>query len=39
LATRIGSSVAATEPSFDLEWRTQTTWHGPTWVNVNWYLY
>ena len=32
-------SVAATEPSFDPEWRTQTTWRGPTWVNANWYLY
>jgi glycogen debranching enzyme len=32
-------SVAATEPSFDPSWLTQTTWRGPTWVNVNWYLY
>ncbi len=32
-------SVAATEPSFDPKWRTNTTWRGPTWVNVNWYLY
>jgi len=32
-------SVAATEPSFDPKWRTDTTWRGPTWVNVNWYLY
>jgi len=32
-------SVAATEPSFDPGWRTETTWRGPTWVNVNWYLY
>ena len=32
-------SVAATEPSFDPGWRTRTTWRGPTWVNVNWYLY
>ena len=32
-------SVAATEPSFDPGWRTNTTWRGPTWVNVNWYLY
>lgn len=32
-------SVAATEPSFDPEWLTKTTWRGPTWVNVNWYLY
>ena len=32
-------SVAANEPSFDPEWKTRTTWRGPTWVNVNWYLY
>jgi len=32
-------SVAATEPSFDPAWRTNTTWRGPTWINVNWYLY
>jgi glycogen debranching enzyme len=32
-------SVAASEPSFDPEWHTKTTWRGPTWVNVNWYLY
>ncbi len=32
-------SVAATEPSFDPGWRTGTTWRGPTWMNVNWYLY
>jgi glycogen debranching enzyme len=32
-------SVAATEPSFDPTWQTKTTWRGPTWVNVNWYLY
>ena len=32
-------SVAATEPSFDPTWRTNTTWRGPTWINVNWYLY
>jgi glycogen debranching enzyme len=32
-------SVAASEPSFDPGWLTQTTWRGPTWVNVNWYLY
>jgi glycogen debranching enzyme len=31
--------VAATEPAFDPEWRTRTTWRGPTWVNANWYLY
>lgn len=33
------ASVAADEPSFDPDWRTKTTWRGPTWVNVNWYLY
>lgn len=32
-------SVAASEPSFDPHWRTNTTWRGPTWVNVNWYIY
>jgi glycogen debranching enzyme len=32
-------SVAATEVSFDPTWQTKTTWRGPTWVNVNWYLY
>jgi len=32
-------SVAASEPSFDPAWLTQTTWRGPTWVCVNWYLY
>ena len=32
-------SVAATEPTFDPTWQTKTTWRGPTWVNVNWYLY
>jgi glycogen debranching enzyme len=32
-------SVAASEPSFDPGWLTRTTWRGPTWVNVNWYLY
>jgi glycogen debranching enzyme len=32
-------SVAATEPTFDPGWRTNTTWRGPTWMNVNWYLY
>jgi glycogen debranching enzyme len=32
-------SVAASEPSFDPGWLTKTTWRGPTWVNVNWYLY
>jgi glycogen debranching enzyme len=32
-------SVAANEPTFDPTWQTKTTWRGPTWVNVNWYLY
>jgi len=32
-------SVAASEPSFDPEYRTQAIWRGPTWVNVNYYLY
>ena len=32
-------SVAATEPSFDPLHRTGVPWRGPTWVNVNWYLY
>ena len=32
-------SVAASEPTFDPECRTDTTWRGPTWANVNWYLY
>jgi len=32
-------SVAASEVTFDPTWRTKTTWRGPTWVNVNWYLY
>jgi glycogen debranching enzyme len=32
-------SVAASEPSFDPGWLTQTTWRGGTWVSVNWYLY
>ena len=32
-------SVAASEPSFDPGWATRTTWRGPTWMNVNWYLY
>jgi glycogen debranching enzyme len=32
-------SVAASEPSFDPTWATRTTWRGPTWINVNWYLY
>jgi glycogen debranching enzyme len=32
-------SVAATEPSFDPEHKTAVTWRGPSWVNVNYYLY
>lgn len=32
-------SVAADEPSFDPGFRGQVVWRGPTWVNVNWYLY
>ena len=32
-------STAATELAFDPEWKTKTTWRGPTWVAVNWYLY
>src|SRR6266508_4023251 len=32
-------TVAASEPSFDPGWATRTTWRGPTWINVNWYLY
>ena len=32
-------SVAANEVTFDPTWQTKTTWRGPTWVNVNWYLY
>jgi glycogen debranching enzyme len=32
-------SVAATEQSFDPGWKTDTTWRGPSWLNVNWYLY
>jgi glycogen debranching enzyme len=32
-------SVAATEPSFDPEHRSAVTWRGPSWVNVNHYLY
>lgn len=32
-------STAASEPAFDPGWRTKTTWRGPTWVAVNWYLY
>jgi glycogen debranching enzyme len=32
-------SVAACEPSFDPEFQTRAIWRGPTWMNVNWYLY
>jgi glycogen debranching enzyme len=32
-------STAATEKAFDPTWKTDTTWRGPTWMNVNWYLY
>jgi glycogen debranching enzyme len=32
-------SVAASEVTFDPTWQSKTTWRGPTWVNVNWYLY
>jgi len=32
-------SIAASEPTFDPDWKTNTTWRGPTWMNVNWYLY
>jgi glycogen debranching enzyme len=33
------SSVAATEPSFDPDYRTRAIWRGSTWVNSNYYLY
>jgi glycogen debranching enzyme len=32
-------SVACDEPGFDPAFRSQAVWRGPTWVNVNWYLY
>jgi glycogen debranching enzyme len=32
-------SVAVDEPTFDPSFRSQAVWRGPTWVNVNWYLY
>jgi glycogen debranching enzyme len=32
-------SVAVNDVTFDPTWQTKTTWRGPTWVNVNWYLY
>lgn len=31
-------SVAANEPSFDLEAKTKLLWRGPTWVNMNWFV-
>ncbi len=31
-------SVAANEPSFDPDARTQLLWRGPTWVNMNWLI-
>jgi len=32
-------SVAATEPSFDPDYRSRAIWRGPTSANVNYYLY
>ncbi|HLY64527.1 MAG TPA: trehalase family glycosidase, partial [Chloroflexota bacterium] len=32
-------SVALDEPTFDPAFRTGAIWRGPSWVNVNWYLY
>jgi glycogen debranching enzyme len=32
-------TVAASEPSFDPEYRTRAIWRGPSSVNVNYYLY
>jgi glycogen debranching enzyme len=32
-------SVAMDEPAFDPAFRTGVVWRGPTWVNINWYLY
>jgi glycogen debranching enzyme len=32
-------SVAASEPTFDPQYRSKAIWRGPTWVNVNYYLY
>ena len=32
-------SVAASEPSFDPEYKSRAIWRGPTWVNSNFYLY
>ena len=31
-------SVAANEPSFDPEAKTELLWRGSTWVNMNWFL-
>ncbi|MBI4422631.1 MAG: hypothetical protein HY554_02825 [Elusimicrobia bacterium] len=32
-------SVAATEPAFEADYRSRAIWRGPSWLNVNWYLY
>jgi glycogen debranching enzyme len=32
-------SVAASEPSFEPDYRSRLIWRGPSWVNSNWYLY
>ena len=32
-------SVAANEPSFDPAFVTRAIFRGPSWVNINWYLY
>ncbi|MFI5267082.1 MAG: amylo-alpha-1,6-glucosidase [Chloroflexota bacterium] len=32
-------SVAVDEPNFDPSFRSQAVWRGPTWFNVNWYIY
>lgn len=32
-------SVAANEPSFDPAFATRAIFRGPSWVNINWYLY
>jgi glycogen debranching enzyme len=32
-------SVAATESSFDPDYRSRAIWRGPTWINSNYYLY
>ena len=32
-------TVAASDPSFDPECKTDCMWRGPTWMNANWYLY